>query len=90
MPGDLREKAVVLDHVAACVRPGARLRRHGARQGRTGGAGRPRDVPGAEPARRDAQREGRPRRPAGGVGRPLPVHTVSVHGCTALFEAEVG
>ncbi|WP_435240499.1 methyltransferase [Streptomyces cucumeris] len=90
VPGTIREKAGVLDHVAACVRPGGRL--FGATvltQGVPVGAAarvnfrmwnRRGFMHNAEDRLEDLRAE---------LAARFPDHTLTVHGCTALFEAEV-
>ncbi|MFI2511113.1 class I SAM-dependent methyltransferase [Streptomyces sp. NPDC018972] len=90
MPGTIRQKAEALDHVAACVRPGGRV---------FGATVLSRGVPVGAAARvafsawnwrgvmhnseddlADLRTE---------LAARFPIHKVSVHGCAALFEAEV-
>ncbi|MGV4987459.1 class I SAM-dependent methyltransferase [Streptomyces sp. NRAIS4] len=90
VPGTIRQKAKVLDHVAACVRPGGRI--FGATvltQGvPVGAAARAafsawnwRGVMhNSEDSLDDLRTE---------LAARFPTHQLSVHGCTALFEAEV-
>ncbi|MBW1599892.1 class I SAM-dependent methyltransferase [Streptomyces sp. JJ38] len=90
VPGDIRRKAVVFDHVAACVRPGGRL---------FGSTVLSKGVP-LNPAARAAlplwNRSGVMHNSEDSLedlraelAARFPVHRVTVHGCTALFEAEV-
>ncbi|GGW73001.1 class I SAM-dependent methyltransferase [Streptomyces xantholiticus] len=90
VPGSIRQKAKVLDHVAACVRPGGRI--FGATvlsKGVPVGAAARAVVPvwnwrgmmnNSEDSLGDLRTE---------LAARFPSHKVSVHGCTALFEAEV-
>ncbi|MEU3459401.1 class I SAM-dependent methyltransferase [Streptomyces sp. NPDC006733] len=90
VPGSIRQKAVVLDNVAACVRPGGRI--FGATvltQGVPVGAAARVAFPllnrrgvmqNAEDSLEDLRTE---------LAARFPEHTLTVHGCTALFEAEV-
>ncbi|QKV96318.1 class I SAM-dependent methyltransferase [Streptomyces sp. NA02950] len=90
VPGSIREKATVLDHVAACVRPGGRI--FGATvltQGVPVGAAarvnfrmwnRRGLMNNSEDSLADLRTE---------LAARFPDHKVTVHGCTALFEAEV-
>ncbi|MFF7977225.1 methyltransferase [Streptomyces sp. NPDC007905] len=90
VPGTIREKAKVLDHVAACVRPGGRL---------FGATVLSKGVPVGPAARasfaawnwrgvmhnsEDSLDDLRAE-----LAARFPTHTLSVHGCAALFEAEV-
>ncbi|MBW5426100.1 methyltransferase [Streptomyces sp. BG9H] len=90
VPGTIREKAKVLDNVAACVRPGGRL---------FGATVLAKGVP-VGPAARVGFSVWNRRGYLNNSGDSLedlraelaarfPVHKVTVHGCTALFEAEV-
>ncbi|MBM9618813.1 class I SAM-dependent methyltransferase [Streptomyces zhihengii] len=90
VPGTIREKAVVLDNVAACVRPGGRI--FGATvlgKGVPVGPAARAVVPlwnwrgvmhNAEDSLDDLRAE---------LSARFPDHRLTVHGCTALFEAEV-
>ncbi|MBL1101981.1 class I SAM-dependent methyltransferase [Streptomyces coffeae] len=90
IPGSIREKAKVLDHVAACVRPGGRL--FGATvltQGvPVGTAARVNFrmwnkrglMNNSEDSLEDLRTE---------LAARFPDHKLTVHGCGALFEAEI-
>jgi ubiquinone/menaquinone biosynthesis C-methylase UbiE len=90
VPGSISQKAKVLDHVAACVRPGGRV---------FGATVLSKGVPVGAAARvgfsalnwrgvmhnsEDSLHDLRTE-----LAARFPVHKVSVHGCAALFEAEV-
>lgn len=90
VPGSIRQKAKVLDNVAACVRPGGRI--FGATvlaKGVPVGAAARASFPllnwrgvmqNSEDSLDDLRTE---------LAARFPEHKVTVHGCTALFEAEV-
>ncbi|MFD7549515.1 class I SAM-dependent methyltransferase [Streptomyces sp. NPDC059578] len=90
VPGSIREKAAVLDNVAACVRPGGRI---------FGATVLSKGVPVGAAARASFaawNRRGMMNNSEDSLddlraelAARFPVHTVTVHGCTALFEAEV-
>jgi len=90
VPGSIREKAKVLDNVAACVRPGGRIfgatvLTKGVPVGAAARIGFPllnwRGVmQNSEDSLDDLRTE---------LAARFPQHKITVHGCTALFEAEV-
>lgn len=90
VPGTLREKAKVLDNVAACVRPGGRL--FGATV-LTGGVpvGPAARVAFSAWNRRGVMHNSEDRLDdlRSELAARFPVHRLTVHGCAALFEAEV-
>lgn len=90
VPGSIREKAGVLDNVAACVRPGGRI---------FGATVLTKEVPVGPVARAmfpSLNRRGVMNNAQDSLGdlrtelaARFPDHRLTVHGCTALFEAEV-
>ncbi|WP_187645693.1 class I SAM-dependent methyltransferase [Streptomyces sp. TRM49041] len=90
VPGTIREKAKVLDHVAACVRPGGRV---------FGATVLTRGVPVGAAARATLamwNRRGVMHNSEDSLddlrtelAARFLSHTLTVHGCTALFEADV-
>ncbi|MFG2478546.1 class I SAM-dependent methyltransferase [Streptomyces fagopyri] len=90
LPGDIRSKARVLDHAAACVRPGGRL------FGATVLTQGVRVTPGARAQLAFLNRRGIFHNTHDSLAdlrielaARFPSHRLSVFGCTAVFEAEI-